>query len=196
MAKIKTKAHWLNYFRPTIFIKSYTNLNIFLLKKIGIKMLICDLDNTLSPHFTKWPNKKVINFCNEIRSNDIKLAIVSNNSKKRVLTYTSRLEVDEVIFNAKKPMKRKITKMLTRQNLRPNEVIFLGDQFITDIWTASRIGCKSILVSPITDELSDDSSSKLIKFLNKHIYRKLEHGNYLSLDKTRSESLNDEHQFI
>jgi predicted HAD superfamily phosphohydrolase YqeG len=86
--------------------------------------------------------------------------------------------------------------MLTRQNLRPNEVIFLGDQFITDIWTASRIGCKSILVSPITDELSDDSSSKLIKFLNKHIYRKLEHGNYLSLDKTRSESLNDEHQFI
>jgi predicted HAD superfamily phosphohydrolase YqeG len=50
-----------------------------------------------------------------------------------VLTYTSRLEVDEVIFNAKKPMKRKITKMLTRQNLRPNEVIFLGDQFITDI---------------------------------------------------------------
>jgi predicted HAD superfamily phosphohydrolase YqeG len=63
----------------------------------------------------------------------IKLAIVSNNSKKRVLTYTSRLQPDEIIFNAKKPFKRKIVKMLQRLDLCANEIIFLGDQFITDI---------------------------------------------------------------
>jgi predicted HAD superfamily phosphohydrolase YqeG len=75
----------------------------------------------------------VVDFCRQLQSNGIKLAIISNNSKKRVLTYTSRLQPNEIIFNAKKPLKRKILKMLERLDLRPNEVIFLGDQFITDI---------------------------------------------------------------
>ncbi|MDR2369268.1 MAG: YqeG family HAD IIIA-type phosphatase [Mycoplasmataceae bacterium] len=196
MTKHKNKTNWLNYFRPTIFIKSFADINIFLLKKIGIRMLICDLDNTLSPHFTRWPNKKVVDFCRQLQSNGIKLAIISNNSKKRVLTYTSRLQPNEIIFNAKKPLKRKILKMLERLDLRPNEVIFLGDQFITDIWVANRIGSKSILVLPIINQSSDDSSSRLIRFLDKFIYKKLEYGNYLRLDYARDKGLTDEYQFI
>jgi HAD superfamily phosphatase (TIGR01668 family) len=167
-----------------------------LLKKIGIKLLVCDLDNTLSPHFTRWPNKKVIDFCKQVQDSGIKLAIVSNNSKRRVLTYTSRLNSDIVVYNAKKPLKRKIVKALMRFDYQPNEMIFLGDQFITDIWLANRIGCKSILVLPVTDQSNNDSSSKLIKFLDKYIYKKLEYGNYLKLDYSREKGLGDEHQFI
>jgi HAD superfamily phosphatase (TIGR01668 family) len=167
-----------------------------LLRKIGIKILVCDLDNTLSPHFTRWPNKKVIDFCNEVQNNGIKLVIVSNNSKRRVLTYTSRLASDAVVYNAKKPLKRKLMKTLNRLDFRPNEVIFVGDQFITDIWLANRIGCRSILLLPITDQSNNDTSSKLIKFLDKFIYRKLEYGNYLRLDYSRDKGLGDEHEFI
>jgi predicted HAD superfamily phosphohydrolase YqeG len=86
--------------------------------------------------------------------------------------------------------------MLQRLDLCANEIIFLGDQFITDIWVANRIGSKSILVLPIIDQSSNTSSSKLIRFLDKFIYKKLEHGNYLRLDYTRSKGLGDEHQFI
>jgi HAD superfamily phosphatase (TIGR01668 family) len=163
---------------------------------MGIRMLICDLDNTLSPHFTRWPNKKVVDFTKQLQNNNIKLAIVSNNSKKRVLTYTSRLTPDEILFNAKKPFKRKIIKMLERLDIRPNEVIFLGDQFITDVWVANRVGSKSILVLPIINPSQDESSSKLIRFLDKFIYKKLEYGNYLRLDYARDKGLGDEHQFI
>jgi predicted HAD superfamily phosphohydrolase YqeG len=74
-----------------------------------------------------------MDFCKRLQENKIKLAIVSNNTKKRVLTYTSKLQPDEIIYNAKKPLKRKIVKMLDRLDLEPNEVIFLGDQFITDV---------------------------------------------------------------
>jgi predicted HAD superfamily phosphohydrolase YqeG len=87
-------------------------------------------------------------------------------------------------------------KMLERLDLRPNEVIFLGDQFITDIWVANRIGSKSILVLPIINQSSDDSSSRLIRFLDKFIYKKLEYGNYLRLDYARDKGLTDEYQFI
>jgi predicted HAD superfamily phosphohydrolase YqeG len=86
--------------------------------------------------------------------------------------------------------------MLDRLDLEPNEVIFLGDQFITDVWVANRIGCKSILVLPIINQSNDNSSSRLIRFLDKFIYKKLEYGNYLRLDYARGEGLGDEHQFI
>jgi HAD superfamily phosphatase (TIGR01668 family) len=96
-------------------------------------MLICDLDNTLSPHFTTFPTRKVIEFCHKVQMIGIKLAIVSNNSKKRVTKYVSRLTPDVVIANAHKPLKRKIMKMLDANNLKPSEVIMMGDQFITDV---------------------------------------------------------------
>jgi HAD superfamily phosphatase (TIGR01668 family) len=96
-------------------------------------MIICDLDNTLAPHFSRLPTRRVIDFCKKVREHDIKLVIVSNNNKKRVSTYVGKLQVDGVIPNAKKPLKRKIIKMMGQYNVEPNEVIFIGDQFITDI---------------------------------------------------------------
>jgi HAD superfamily phosphatase (TIGR01668 family) len=94
-----------------------------------------------------------------VREHDIKLVIVSNNNKKRVDTYVSKLQVDGAIANAKKPLKRKIIKVMDQHNMQPNEVIFVGDQFITDIWVANRIGSKSVLVLPLIEQNSDQSSS-------------------------------------
>jgi HAD superfamily phosphatase (TIGR01668 family) len=96
-------------------------------------MIICDLDNTLSPHFTRLPTRGVIEFCQNVRNAGIKLTIASNNHKKRVLAYTNKLATDEVMPNAHKPLKHRIMKMLKKFNLHPSEVIFIGDQFITDI---------------------------------------------------------------
>jgi HAD superfamily phosphatase (TIGR01668 family) len=104
-----------------------------LLKQSGYKLLVCDLDNTLSPHFTKFPTRKVIEFCKEVQKVGLKLAIVSNNSKKRVLSFTARLKPDAVIASAMKPMKHKIVRMMNAFDATPEETLFIGDQFITDI---------------------------------------------------------------
>jgi HAD superfamily phosphatase (TIGR01668 family) len=96
-------------------------------------MIICDLDNTLAPHFSRLPTRRVIDFCKKVYEHDIKLVIVSNNNKKRVNAYVNQLQINEAIANAKKPMKRKIVNLINRYNMQPNEVIFIGDQFITDI---------------------------------------------------------------
>ncbi|MDR3257546.1 MAG: YqeG family HAD IIIA-type phosphatase [Mycoplasmataceae bacterium] len=196
MQKYKRKSNWLNYFRPTIFIKSFNDINIFSLKKIGIKMIICDLDNTLAPHFSRLPTKRVIDFCKKIRDHGIKLVIVSNNNKKRVNAYVSKLQIDGAIASAKKPLKRKIVKLMNQYNMQPNEVIFIGDQFITDIWVANRIGSKSVLVLPLIEQSSDQSSNWIIRLLDRFVYKKLEHGNFLHLDYARGGVLGDEYQII
>ncbi|GHU48075.1 hypothetical protein FACS1894218_4010 [Bacilli bacterium] len=72
-------------------------------------------------------------FCNTVHEVGLKLAIVSNNNKKRVYTYTSLLKPDAVIASAKKPLKRRIIKLMNSFDAMPDETIFIGDQFITDV---------------------------------------------------------------
>ncbi|MCQ2956652.1 MAG: hypothetical protein MJ233_02095 [Mycoplasmoidaceae bacterium] len=80
----KDKFTLLNYFRPSIFLKNYANFDPFLLKVNKIKLFICDLDNTLAPHFTYRPTKTAIKFVNDIKSMGIKFYVISNNRKSRV----------------------------------------------------------------------------------------------------------------
>jgi HAD superfamily phosphatase (TIGR01668 family) len=127
----------MNYFKPTVFIKSFSNLNLFALRRSGIKLLICDLDNTISPHFARFPNRKAINFCKAVQNTGIKLAIVSNNTYKRVNNWVNRLKTevtpDYVIPSAKKPLKRKVLKMIKHLGMKINETAIMGDQFVIDV---------------------------------------------------------------
>lgn len=173
----KTKSTWLNYFRPNLFLKSYSDLNLFTLKKNGIRVLICDLDNTLAPHFTRLPNQKAKKFVTDVQELGIKFIVVSNNTKTRVEEFSKELKPDHYIWNAKKPLISKIKGVMEKYSVEPEELIILGDQFITDVWAANRIGCKSILVLPVVDQAKGAGSSLLIKFLDKFIYQKLQHNN-------------------
>jgi predicted HAD superfamily phosphohydrolase YqeG len=104
-----------------------------MLRKSNCKLLICDLDNTLSPHFTRLPNRRVLKFREDFKKNGITFVIASNNSKKRVSGYTKLLKPDAIISFAMKPLKFKIQKLMKRMNFKPEETVIMGDQFVTDI---------------------------------------------------------------
>jgi predicted HAD superfamily phosphohydrolase YqeG len=104
-----------------------------MLRKGNCKLLICDLDNTLSPHFNRLPSRRVMKFREELKKNNIKFVVASNNSKKRVLAYTKLLQPDGVISFAMKPLKFKILRLMKRMGYKPEETVIMGDQFITDI---------------------------------------------------------------
>ena len=177
--KQKNKFLWLNYFRPNIFIDRIDLINIELLKRQGFKMILCDLDNTLVPHFTKLPTTEAINFVRNVQNQGMKLIIVSNNSYKRVSYFSEFLAPNDFIYNAKKPLIRKIKKMLEKYEMNIEDVLFIGDQFITDIFAANRLHCRSILTLPIVDSTSEKNGF-ILQFLNHFIYKRLEHQNMLS----------------
>ena len=162
---------FLNYLRPTVFIKSITDINLFSLRRSGVKYIFCDLDNTLIPHFTSFPNATCTKFVNTVKANDIKLIIISNNKKKRVETFCNMLDVDDFIYNAKKPMVNKIKKIMEKYNISPEDTIFIGDQFIIDIFAANRLSIKSILVLPLVESSKTGVKNWLISILEKFIYR-------------------------
>lgn len=179
---MKTSFSYLNYLRPNLYLKSIQDINIYALKRSGIKYVFCDLDNTLVPHFTKLPNSLSINFINELRQNDIKVIICSNNSKKRVEQFCNHVNVDDFIYNCQKPFAHKIKKIMKKYDIHPEDALVIGDQFITDVWVANRLGFKSILVLPIIDSnrnVDNQSSNFFITSLEKLVYKYIAHTNFL-----------------
>ena len=128
-----------NYFKPSLYLQSFSDLNINSLINNSIKLFICDLDNTLAAHYTKLPSHKVKTFFKQFKSVGIKTVILSNNSQKRVEMFCTKLEVDGYYGGAKKPLKKMIIKILEKYNVQPREVIIMGDQLIMDILLANRL---------------------------------------------------------
>ena len=89
----KYETFWLNYLRPNIFVRDISKINVRNLKIRGIKLIVCDLDNTLVPHFSKYPNKFAFDFLSKVNLEQIDIIIASNNTKKRVTKFYEKLKM-------------------------------------------------------------------------------------------------------
>ena len=176
-----SKLSVINYFRPSLFVNNVSEISINGLWNRGFRMIICDLDNTLAPHFTKTPTAMAINFVNEAKEQGFVFVVVSNNTKKRVSEFCKKLNVDDFVYNAKKPFLRKTKKIIEKYKFDINDIIFIGDQNITDVWKSNRFQAKSILTLPIVDSVNTRNGF-ILKFLENYIYRYMQHKNLLNND--------------
>lgn len=183
------KSLFLNYFKPSIYVRSFKDVNINQLKRQGIKLFIADLDNTLVPHFTRTPNKDVFDFIKKVRAAGMEFVIMSNNVKSRVLNFAKKAGVKKAYWNARKPLKRVLKKILEESKVMPHKTIIMGDQIIFDIWVANRLKCESILVQPLVS--TDYKMSKFNIFLERKIYKNLEKKNILKQGQFSNKNLGD-----
>ena len=179
MLKFLSKLSIINYFRPSLFVNNVSEISISGLWSRGFRMIICDLDNTLAPHFTKTPTAMAINFVKEAKEQGFVFVVVSNNTKKRVSEFCKKLNVDDYVYNAKKPILRKTKKVIEKYKFDISDIIFIGDQIITDIWISNRLQAKSILTLPIVDSVNSRNGF-ILKFLENNIYRYMQHKNLLN----------------
>lgn len=106
----------------------------------------------------------------EMSQAEIPVLVVSNNNAKRV---SKAVEPFGIMFvsRAMKPFSLGIKRALKQLNLNKNEVVFIGDQLMTDIRAANRVGLKSILVRPLVE--SDAWNTKINRAREKRVWRKL-----------------------
>lgn len=136
-------------FLPDIYQKSIYSIDYKSLKNAGIKIVLFDLDNTIAQINLTSPTKKLKDLFEDIKTIGLKPIIVSNNGKKRVEPFKDGLYVDAAC-HAFKPLKNKYKKIVNLYNVKPEEVAAIGDQMLTDVWGANRMGFTSILVNPIS----------------------------------------------
>lgn len=178
---VKRKGLIKNYFKPSMYVRTFKDINVTQLKRQGIKVFICDLDNTLVPHFTRLPNKDVLSFFAKLKAVKIKIVIMSNNTTARTKKFAEKAGVTEYYGNARKPFKF-IAKKITAKHKRvkPSEFLIMGDQIIMDILVANRMKWESILVQPLVN--TDYEMNLFNLFLEKRIYKNLEKKNILKKD--------------
>ncbi len=134
---------------PTIYVDKVFNIDFNQLKKNGIKMLCFDLDNTLDKpdRITPNVNHKLRDFISELEK-DFEIMIVSNNKiKGRVGSFADLYNLNYIEAMGK-PFKKKYS----HENILKypkEEVVFIGDKIITDVFGAKRLGYKCILVDPL-----------------------------------------------
>lgn len=159
----------MDNFIPDIYGQSVFTIDYKKLKRNGIKCLLFDLDNTLVPYTIMEPTTKVKNLFS-ILSNDFKLIIISNSGKNRLRPFKEKLNVD-VAFKSCKPFKKKYQKIMELYHFKEDEIACIGDQLLTDILGANKMGFTSILVNSLAP--FEPVPTRINRFFEKKILKRL-----------------------
>ncbi len=117
------------------------------LYKMGMRGVIFDIDNTLSPHGMP-ADDKIIEFFNQLHNKGIRTFLLSNNKNDRVAPFAESVD-SAYIAKAGKPAKKAYLEAMKYMKTDIKSTVFVGDQIFTDIYGANRLGIYSILLKPI-----------------------------------------------
>ena len=158
-----------------MYFKNIYSIDYKELKKKKIKCLVFDLNNTIAPLTINKPNKKIIDLFEELKDMKFKIYIVSNSNRKRVEPFKNYLGVDSAYLSFK-PSLKKFKKIYDINKFKDNEIAVIGDELMTDIWSANRMNFVSILVNPIgTKEYVSTKIGRVFEnfIINKLVDKKL-----------------------
>ncbi|HEY9636684.1 MAG TPA: YqeG family HAD IIIA-type phosphatase [Coleofasciculaceae cyanobacterium] len=125
------------------------SIDIDSLKKSGIQGIILDLDNTIVSEDDRYLSPGAETWINQAKLQGFKFFILSNGKRRyRVKLWSARLDIP-AINPAKKPFPFAFRKALQSMELKPKQVVVIGDSRHTDILGAWLIGCPSIQVATL-----------------------------------------------
>jgi len=166
----------LKRFIPFAHAESIYLIDLAFYQKLGIKYVFADLDNTLDSYKQATPLEKAKKLKDELEKIGIELIIVSNNTGARVQKYSKELGVRH-FSSLGKPFSFKLKKIMKNASIKPEEVVMIGDQIVTDISCANRARVKSILTEKLVKE--DQPTTRFNRLFDNPLRRKLKRKNLL-----------------
>ncbi|MBR5235507.1 MAG: YqeG family HAD IIIA-type phosphatase [Bacteroidaceae bacterium] len=133
---------------PKFRVESVTELSPEVLKKLDIRLLILDFDNTIVPYTTNEPTEEMAAWLKMMAESDIEVCIVSNFKRDRVKIFCKAYGLN-CITHAKKPFSKGISQCLEQYGMEAQYCALAGDQIYTDTLGANCCNVKSILVEAI-----------------------------------------------
>ncbi len=137
---------------PFLYAKSiYEIPPIFFSKTLKVKYILIDLDNTLDSYKLMTPTDIARDYIKSLILEGLIPIIVSNNRGKRVKSYAEALGLT-YLSKACKPFAFKINKFISLNNISKSDIIFIGDQMMTDVKACHRARIRIILTEKIVKE--------------------------------------------
>ena len=139
--------------KPDISIENVRQLNEEEITKIkeryGIEGVILDVDDTLRKDMKDIPR------CNqewiEQLKGQLKVIVVSNGIDKKIEQFLKERDIEYIGF-ANKPLKKNFIKACEKMNIKPEEVLVIGDGLFADIYGGKRNNMKTALVNQVEEE--------------------------------------------
>lgn len=135
--------------RPNYVIKDIFGITDEMLQ--DIKLIICDLDNTLAAYYQDYIDEQVVNWINYLTNREIKFLLVTNNKQRRAAEFIGKHQID-FIASAKKPLPFVYKKIMRKYQLKPQQILAIGDQLLTDVLGANLVKIKTVLVNPVVEK--------------------------------------------
>ena len=159
----------MGLFTPTYYSKSIYDIPIDFYKKEGIRIIFCDLDNTIDAFYENEPTENAIKLVNRLKEEGIEFIITSNNHGERVTRYCQKLNVP-CHYSSKKPLGYKLRRFIKKNNFNKDEIVMIGDQLLTDVIASKNTHVRVILTEPLVKK--DLPVTKVNRFFDK-IIRKM-----------------------
>ncbi|WP_086351068.1 YqeG family HAD IIIA-type phosphatase [Candidatus Enterococcus clewellii] len=157
-------------FKPTWMVDAIYKVTPAQLRELGIKAVLTDLDNTLIAWNNPDGTEELLVWIEEMRNAGLPVIVVSNNKDSRIKRAVEVFELDYVA-RAMKPLTKGFKEAQKKLNLKPEEMVMVGDQIMTDIRGANAAGIRNILVRPIVD--TDGWNTRINRFFERIIMKHL-----------------------
>lgn len=170
----------MHIFKPNIYKKNIFDIDYKKLKTEKIKCLVFDLDNTLGLIDHEKCPLKSRQLINKLKK-DFLVVICSNNTTKRLKPYMEELGIYGASFSLK-PSIKGLLHIKRKYKLKKDQMVMIGDQIVTDVFSGNRFGIKTILVDPMGEkDLKITGLNRKIEKIIVNNYRKkglFERGKY------------------
>lgn len=153
------------FLKPDFNLKNIYEINLTLLKDMGIKAIFFDLDSTIMVSKSGEYLEETENWLKKV-DEDFFIAVISNNTRCEYLEKVQSISSFQIIGNAKKPSTKAMKKLLSKICIKPSEVVIVGDRPLTDILAGKRLGAKTILVDSINAH-KEGAATRVVRWLER-----------------------------
>lgn len=134
--------------KPDYNLKNIYEIDLNALKEKGIKAIFFDLDSTIMISKSGEYLEKTEKWLAEV-DKDFFIAVITNNKKCEYLEKVRSVSSFQIVGDARKPSIKSMKKLLHKINMKPDDVVIVGDRPLTDILAGKRLGASTILVDSI-----------------------------------------------
>ena len=138
-------------FYPTIYKNGITDITLKDLKRLGVRGLLLDVDNTLTTHGSQVLSDEVRDWLSHMKEAGIRMTVVSNSWEWRVAPFAEKIGLRHISLSCK-PSPFGFLRGVRRLGLPKRQCAAIGDQVFTDIIGANLCGITCIQVMPIEPE--------------------------------------------
>ena len=150
--------------RPNKNLKNIYEITPEMLKDMGIRAMLLDLDSTTMKSKSAEFTQKTLDWFKQFEK-DFYMAIVTNNHNQEYIEKITPNCPCKLYWGARKPCTKVVKNIIKGLFMQPKHVVVVGDRPLTDILMGKLTGAQTILVGSINEH--ENLPTKFVRFLER-----------------------------